>query len=242
MSDDLDVDAQLVAGKPAPSARVPLTPTIVVDTAIDFIDRRGLPELTMRRLGQELGVEAMALYRHVTGREEMLDAIVVRVMAEMEDDDDVSVEPVAGWQDFLHRLAHGVRRVALRHPKVFPLVVSRPPEAPWLRPPLRDLKWVEVFLDSLLAEGFDRERTVAAYRAYTSFLLGHLLLEVSALGADVGPLDVLEDDSDPPRSALEPYPQVKELRGELSENHSAAEFDEALESLLARIARLRSEQ
>ncbi|WP_343898958.1 TetR/AcrR family transcriptional regulator C-terminal domain-containing protein [Nocardioides aquaticus] len=242
MSDDLDADARLVAGKPAPSERTRLTPTIVVDAAIAFIDERGLAELTMRRLGQELGVEAMALYRHVVGREELLDAIVVRVMAEMEDDDDVPAEPDAGWQDFLHRLAHGVRRVALRHPKVFPLVVSRPPEAPWLRPPLRDLRWVEVFLNSLLEEGFDRERTVAAYRAFTSFLLGHLLLEVSAMGADVGPLDVLEDDSDPPRSALAPYPRVEEMRGDLSEDHSAPEFDESLENLLDRIARLRSEQ
>ena len=214
----------------------------ILQTSLELADERGLDGLTMQAVADRLGVTPMALYRHVTGREELLDAIVVRVMAEMEDDDDVPAEPDAGWQDFLHRLAHGVRRVALRHPKVFPLVVSRPPEAPWLRPPLRDLKWVEVFLNSLLVEGFDRHRTVAAYRAFSSFLLGHLLLEVSALGADVGPLDVLDDDTDPPRSALAAYPRVDGLRAELSENHSGPEFDESLENLLDRIARLRSEQ
>ena len=39
-----------------------------------------------------------------------------------------------GWQDFLARLAHGVRQIALDHPELFPLVATRPPEAPWVRP------------------------------------------------------------------------------------------------------------
>ncbi len=238
---ELDEDVRRVAGQPLPSRRVALGPAVVVDAAIAFIDRRGLAELTMRRLGQDLGVEAMALYRHVHGREELLDAVVARVMADLESDVDVQAGPADGWQDFLHRLAHGVRRVALRHPRVFPLVVSRPPEAPWLRPPLRDLQWVEAFLEGLAAEGFDETGAVAAYRAFTSFLLGHLLLEVSALGADVGPLDVVEDPVEPPPSALASYPRVVRLREELSADRSAVEFDESLENLLDRIARLRAE-
>jgi hypothetical protein len=76
---------------------------------------------------------------------------------------------------------------------LLPLVASRPVEAPWLRPPLRSLTWVEAFLDGPLSEGFSDQAAVAAYRAFTSFLLGHMLLEVAALGADradpVGGLD-----------------------------------------------------
>ncbi len=185
--------ATQVDDTPLTNRRAPLSAEIIVDAAIAFIDRRGLAELTMRRLGHDLGVEAMALYRHVQGREELLDAVVARVMAEVDADDEVIVAPEVGWQDFLQRLAQGIRRAGLRHPKVFPLVASRPPEAPWLRPPLRDLRWVEAFLSGLAAEGFDEPRRAAAYRAFTSFLLGHLLLEASAQGADVGPLDVLED-------------------------------------------------
>ena len=147
----------------------------------------------MRRLGSLLGVEAMSLYRYVPGRENLLDAVVDSILAEMEDDDEILASPRDGWQDFLIRLAHGVRRVALAHPKAFPLVASRPVEAPWLRPPLRSMAWVEAFLDGLIGEGFSDDAAAGAYRAFTSFLLGHLLLEVSALGADVGPLDVVDD-------------------------------------------------
>jgi hypothetical protein len=52
----------------------------------------------------------------------------------------------------------------MTHPKVFPLVASRPAEAPWLRPPLRSLAWVETFLTALMDEGFSEDGAVAAYR------------------------------------------------------------------------------
>ena len=120
-----------------PRRRETLTRERILTAAIAFVDEHGLTALTMRRLGRELGVEAMSLYRYVPGREELLDGIVEMILTEMHDDPDVLVSPQDGWQDFLQRIAHGVRRVALAHPGAFPLVASRPPEAPWLRPPLR---------------------------------------------------------------------------------------------------------
>jgi AcrR family transcriptional regulator len=182
----------------------------------------------------------MSLYRYVPGRENLLDAVVDTILAEMADDEEILDSPRDGWQDFLQRLAHGVRRVALAHPRAFPLVASRPTEAPWLRPPLRSLKTVESFLEGLLGEGFSDNAAVAAYRAFTSFLLGHLLLEVSALGADVGPLDVIEDGEDRNSKPMV-YPTVARLSGALGEDHSAVEFEEALEQLLERIALIQSE-
>lgn len=236
----IDADARVVAGQPPASARVPLDRERIIRAAVAFIDEAGLAGLTMRRLGASLDVEAMSLYRYVPGREDLLDAVVCAIIDEMYDDADVLQEPTDGWQDFLQRLAHGVRRVALAHPRAFPLVASRPPEAPWLRPPLRDLRWVESFLQGLDSEGFGEEAAVAAYRAFTSFLLGHLLLEVSAHGADVGPLDVLDDD-EPQNPELDGYPMVRRLKGPLSQDHSAAEFEESLENLLDRLTLLRNE-
>jgi AcrR family transcriptional regulator len=235
----MDVDAEVVAGSPPPSARVPLDRERIVTAAIDFIDESGLPGLTMRRLGTRLGVEAMSLYRYVPGREALLDAVVEQVIDAMMDDPEVLRTPEDGWQDFLQRLAHGVRRVALAHPKAFPLVASRPPEAPWLRPPLRSLRWVETFLQGLLEEEFSDESAVGAYRAFTSFLLGHLLLEVATHGADVGPLDVLESDQGGHR--LDDYPAVNRMSAALAEDHAAVEFEESLENLLDRIALIRQE-
>jgi hypothetical protein len=104
---------------------------------------------------------------------------VETVLDELYGDPEVHITPVHGWQDYLHRLAHGIRRVALTHPAVFPTISTRPPAAPWIRPPLRSLRWVESFLSALTSHGFSDDDAVTAYRAYTSFLLGHLLLEVS---------------------------------------------------------------
>ncbi|GAA4718006.1 TetR/AcrR family transcriptional regulator C-terminal domain-containing protein [Nocardioides conyzicola] len=233
-----DADAAVVRGEERPSDRVPLNRERIVDAAVAFIDDNGLPGLSMRRLGTLLGVEAMSLYRYVRSRELLLDAVVERIVDEMEADPDVLATPEHGWQDYLQRLAHGVRRVALTHPKAFPLVASRPAEAPWLRPPLRSLRWVEAFLTGLQSEGFSDQATVEAYRAFTSFLLGHLLLEVAALGADLGPLDVVEDDVD---TSLAPYPSVRRLKSPLREDHSAIEFEDSLEDLLQRLALIRTE-
>jgi AcrR family transcriptional regulator len=236
----VDADAQVVSGQTPPSARMPLDRDRIVAAAIQFIDEHGLPGLTMRRLGAILGVEAMSLYRYVPGRESLLDAVVESIVEEMALDEDVIDSPRDGWQDFLQRLAHGIRRVALAHPRAFPLVASRPPEAPWLRPPLRTLQWVERFLDALIAEGFSDTAAVKGYRAFTSFLLGHLLLEVAVLGGDVGPLDVIEDPDDNPRT-LAPYPLVRRLGPSLAEDHSAVEFEESLEELINRLALIRQE-
>ena len=238
--DRLDADAEMVAGNEPPSTRTSLDRDRIVAAAVEFIDESGLAGLTMRRLGGALGVEAMSLYRYVPGRENLLDAVVERVMDELRTDAEVRAAPSDGWQDFLQRLAHGVRRVALAHPKVFPLVASRPAEAPWLRPPLRSLPWVEAFLSGLTSEGFSDDAAVGAYRAFTSFLLGHLLLEVAVHGADVGPLDVLEGGEDLPTS-LAAYPSVSRMGDALAEDHSAVEFEESLENLLDRIALIRSE-
>lgn len=233
----VDADAEILAGREPPSARVALDRDTIVAEALAFLDEVGPGGLTMRRLGARLNVEAMSLYRYVPGKDDLLDAIVDSLISGLYADPDVLASPRDGWQDFLQRLAHGVRRTALAHVQAFPLVASRPPEAPWLRPPLRSLNWVESFLSGLLAEGFSDRAAVAAYRAFTSFLLGHLLLEVSTLGADIGPLDVVEDTT--PDRPLAAFPTVARLRGDLSQDHAADEFEEALEQLLERLTAMR---
>lgn len=234
-----DADRAVLDGEAPPSSRVALSEERIVAAAAAYIDEFGLPGLSMRRLGSILGVEAMSLYRYVAGREALLDAIANSLTESMNSDPQVLQDPADGWQDFLQRMAHGVRRVALAHPKAFPLVASRPAEAPWLRPPLRSLHWVEAFLRGLIDAGFSHEAAVRAYRAFSSFLLGHLLLEVASLGADLGPLDLLEEEN--VDESAPQHPLVRQLRPALAENHSAEEFEESLEDLLNRIELLRME-
>jgi len=124
----------------------------ILREAVRLIDDHGRERLTMRRLGGVLGVEAMALYRYVPGREQLLDGVVEYVMNELYEQT-MTVEQPTSWQEYLQKMAHGVRDIAVAHPRVFPLVATRPPAAPWLRPPLRSLRWVESFLDALTGEG-----------------------------------------------------------------------------------------
>jgi len=205
----------------------------ILQAAVTLIDETDLRQLTMRRLGTRLGVEAMSLYHYVHSREDLLDGVVELVIDDLYGDPDVHITG-DNWQDYLQRLAHGVRRIALAHPQVFPLIATRPPAAPWVRPPLRSLRWMESFLDTLHHCGFSDAASVAAYRSFSSFLLGHLLLEVSAQGADIGPIDQADPD-DKPKTDLTEYPRLKSLESELSQDHSADEFEEALETILDRL-------
>ena len=93
---------------------------------------------------------------------------------------------------------------------------------------------MESFLQNFRDCGFTDQAAVTAYQSFSSFLLGHLLLEVSALGADIGPVE--EADPGTPREAdLDGYPLLAELKPLLSENRSAAVFDSSLEMMIAHL-------
>lgn len=158
-----------------------LTRERIVAAALDLLDDRGVAAVTMRAVADRVGVKPMSLYRHFADRDRMLDAVVDRVVNELAEDRDVSAGPTSGWRPYLQALARGVRRYARRHPHAFPLVATRPTDAPWLNPPLRSVRWVEAFLTGLLGEGFTDEQALFAYRVFNSFLLGYLLLETSAM-------------------------------------------------------------
>jgi AcrR family transcriptional regulator len=207
----------------------------VVRAAIRYIDMHGLGDLTMRRLASTLGVEAMSLYKHVSGRDNLLDTVVEALLDDLYGDPEVQPDVASDWRDYLRRLAHGVRRVALDHPQVFPLVATRPPAAPWIRPPLRSLNWIESFLATLQAHGFGPRQAVDAYKAFTSFLLGHLLLEIAALQVPIGPEETGREDDAPPPAQLRGYPAVVALSDLLREDSSDAEFSSSLENLLERL-------
>ncbi|WP_285138362.1 TetR/AcrR family transcriptional regulator C-terminal domain-containing protein [Microbacterium sp. lyk4-40-TSB-66] len=218
-----------------------LTRESIVASALELIDREGLNGLSMRHLGKELGVEAMSLYRYVNGREDLLEGVVDLLMSGLTD----ALTDATGdqWQRFLQVTAHEVRRIAVEHPKAFPLIATRHPAAPWLRPPLRSIEVVEIFLATLIGFGFTDDQAVGAYRSFSSFLLGNLLLESAVRGAETSPADQPLDEggADIPQGdgsmSLAGSPHVQRLRGMLSENHAEDEFEESLEALLDRLDR-----
>jgi len=222
------------AGIHQPAGRARLDRRTILEAGAEFVDRQGVQELSMRRLGACLGVEGMSLYRHVPSRENLLDGIVDLMMDELQTDPEVLLEPRHGWRDYLVRLARGLRRMALAHPHIFSLVATRPPRAAWVRPPLRSPHWIDSFLGALTSSGFSPAAAVTAYRAFSSFLLGHLLPEAAACGADPGPAG---PGSQHPGATgdLGAYPQVLRLQALLSEDRSEDEFNASLEDLLERL-------
>src|SRR5512144_1803532 len=91
--------------------RAPLSRARVVEVAIELAGREGIDALSMRRLGQELGVEAMSLYTHVRSKDDLLDGMADAVVAR------IPVERRPGpWQPSLRATILGARAVMLRHP------------------------------------------------------------------------------------------------------------------------------
>lgn len=171
-----------------------LTRVKVLGAALRLIDSGGLGALTMRRLGEDLGVEGMAVYHYVSGRDDLLDGVVDMMTAEVA----AAALPAGSidWQHYLHLIAAGFRGVLTTHPAAFPLLLTHPSSAGdwWLRAPLRDPAWHQAFLNTLQRCGFRAVDSGTAYRWFTSFLAGHLLLESASINADP-----LRDD---PQAAL----------------------------------------
>lgn len=207
--------------------RQTLSREVIIAAAIEHVDTAGVDSLTMRGLGKRLGVEAMSLYRYVSGREDLLEGIVDTLVDRLEADPGDHLPPRRGWQAYISWLAHEVRQMALAHPAAFPLIALRHPPAPWLRPPLRSLRLVEQFLGALLQRGFSDEQAVRAYRGFTTFLLGHLLHETAAHRAPSPAVEV----------SAAGYPALRRLRPQLSTDHTDEEFERALEGLLDRMDR-----
>ena len=141
-----------------------------------------------------------------------------RLVGQIEVDPGGRMDPADGWQAFLQWMAHAVRQLALAHPNAFPLIATRHPAAPWLRPPLRSLRMVEEFLDELISRSFTEAQAVAAYRSFTSFLLGHLLLESATHGASTASVEDPLNEGDAALSTADTeldvtdYPTVGRLR------------------------------
>ncbi|MFE1644177.1 TetR/AcrR family transcriptional regulator C-terminal domain-containing protein [Microbacterium sp. P01] len=223
------------------STSTKLSRDLIVDSALEMIDESGAQGLSMRSLAQRLNVEAMSLYRYVHGKEDLLEGVVALLMSGLVSA--LEKEADKHWQAFLQTVAHEVRRIASDHPLAFPLVATRHPAAPWLRPPLRSVEVVDTFLSALIGQGFTDAQAVDAYRSFSSFLLGQLLLESAVRGAQTGPVEEPLDEGDASipqkdgRISLDSAPQVRRLRSLLSEDRSQEEFEVSLEVLLDRLDR-----
>jgi AcrR family transcriptional regulator len=122
----------------------------------------------MRRLGAELGVEAMALYRHVENKEEILDGIVDLVVGEIE-------IPVDGedWRGAMRRRATSARAVFARHSWAIGLLEARGSRG------ASSLRYLDAILGNLRSAGFSVEDAAHAFWLLDSYVYGHVVQEMS---------------------------------------------------------------
>lgn len=197
------------------SQRPPLSRERVVRAAVDLADRDGLGALTMRRLGAELGVEAMSLYKHVANKEEILDGIVDLVVGEIEIPDEG-----AHWKEAMKRRAMSAREVLSRHSWAIGLLEARGSTGP------AALRYVDAILGNLRSAGFSIENTAHAFWLLDSYVYGHVIQETSM------PINTSEETTDSTGSVLEQdtiddYPHLVEI-GEHAQR-SAFSFDREFE-------------
>ncbi|HEX7197641.1 MAG TPA: TetR/AcrR family transcriptional regulator C-terminal domain-containing protein [Candidatus Limnocylindria bacterium] len=165
-----------MATKPASAAeaRAPLTRERVLRAAIDLADEGGIESLSMRRLGQELGVEAMSLYNHVANKDDILNAIVDMVVSEF----DLPSREVE-WKAALRGSARSAYEVLIRHPWAASLMLSSS------RVSQARLRYMDALLGTLREAGFSAELTDHAYHALDSHIMGFTLWVVGMnLGSD----------------------------------------------------------
>src|ERR1700721_4222652 len=148
----------------------------VLAAALEIIDRDGADGLTMRRLARALDRDPMILYRHAPNKAALLDGVAETVLTQLEVD---SADP--DWNAQLRAIARRYRQLALAHPHVVPLLVTRPLATPLaLRPP-GTLRPLEDILPLLPPPGFSGPDALHIYRALFGFLNGHILDELQEL-------------------------------------------------------------
>jgi len=146
-----------------PAKRKPLTRDRVLEAGLAIADEHGIDALSMRKLGQQLGFEAMSLYNHVANKDDLLDGMLDRVLAEMEPPQ--SDEGLAG----IRKAAISAHNALKRHPWSAGLLMS-----PARVRPAR-LRFMDALLAALRNGGFSAETTYHAYHVIDAHIIGFTL-------------------------------------------------------------------
>jgi AcrR family transcriptional regulator len=148
--------------------REPLSRDRVLRAAVALADRSGISSLSMRKLGEALGVEAMSLYNHVANKSDLLDGMIDIVFGEIDLPDGDG-----DWRAAMRQRAISARRVLRRHRWAIGLMESRTTPGP------ATLAHHDAVLGILRRDGFSVELTAHAYSLLDSYIYGFALQEAS---------------------------------------------------------------
>ena len=207
-----------------------ITRELVLATALEIIDRHGVDALSMRRLGGALGRDPMILYRHAPGKAALLDGVVETLLAQL------SVDPAdPDWTAQLRKVAREYRALALAHPNVVPLLVTRPLATPLALRPRGTLRPLEDLLALLINAGFSGPDALHIYRAFFGFLNGHVLNELQELVENPDETDDLLRLG-MHHLPLGEFPLLRGLAHALAGYDGAAELERGLDILIIGLA------
>jgi AcrR family transcriptional regulator len=188
-----------MAGSRTTRDRTPLSREGVLRAALALADQSGIESLTMRKLGQAVGVEAMSLYNHVANKDALLDGMVDLVFSEIE-------LPVVGtdWKSAMRRRAISAREVLSRHRWAIGLMDSRSSPGP------ATLRHHDAVIGCLREAGFTVALTAHAFAVLDSYIYGFVLQETSL------PFDTPEETAELAQSMMaefpvDAYPHLTEL-------------------------------
>jgi AcrR family transcriptional regulator len=212
----------------APTARDDgqVSRSVILQSALRIVDRDGVDGLSMRRLSDEVRRDPTVIYRHVRNKAALLDGVAEMVLGQLRVD---TADP--DWAGQLRAVAHDFRRLALVHPNVVPLLVTRPLATPLGRRPLGMLRPLEDVLALLTAAGFSGADALHIYRVLFGYLHGHILNELQEV------IERPEETDDVLRLGLHrltvtEFPHVRALASALANYDGAAELDRGLDLLL----------
>jgi len=216
--------------KPATEARAPLSRERVLGAAVAFADENGIGSLSMRKLGEALGVEAMSLYNHVANKDDLLDGMVDLVFGEID-----LPSGAIDWKTAMRDRAGSARRALSRHPWAIALMQSRTAPGP------STLRHHDAVIGSLRGAGFSIEMAAHAFSALDSYIYGFALQEASL------PFDAAEETAEVAEMILsqfpaDEYPHLTELTLEhvLQPGYDYGnEFEFGLDLVLDGLERLR---
>jgi AcrR family transcriptional regulator len=201
---------------------LPLSRERIAAAAMALVDREGLDALSTRRLGEELGCEAMSIYHHFPNKAHLMDALIDLTLADAR----VELLPEWGWVERLRRCAHGFRAMALKHPKFFPYFAVHRLNTP------AGVAFLDRIIGVLREAGFSDRDAATHFRTIGYYLTGAALDEVA--GYAQGP------------SAAEPvlnetiaadFKNLAAAAPYFQPAHFQATFETGLEMLLAEIER-----
>jgi AcrR family transcriptional regulator len=171
----------------------------VLRAAVAFADEHGIASVSMRRLGEALGVEAMSLYNHVTNKDELLDDMVDVVFSEI-----LLPSHAPDWRRSMRERAFSAREVLLRHRWAIGLMESRSSPGP------ATLRHHEAVLGCLRDAGFPIEMAAHAFAVLDSYVYGFALQEANLpFSADAEPAG--HDDTILERVPADAFPHLAEL-------------------------------